>query len=88
MADLPAAILTQQESNEATVSESRSIVGWSLAGLVLLTIAGMVGFHFLRGAQLRETKTYEFPSLRVEQRFGAPYGGGHQAELEFTISSP
>ena len=83
MAVLPDAIAAQQNSNQETASETRGFISWSLAGLVVLAAGGMVAFQFLRGAQAREAKTYTLPSIRVPTRLGAPYSGGHQAELNF-----
>ena len=87
IAQLPAAIDAQQGSNAATKSETRVFVGWALAGLALLTAAGMVAFQLLRRAQVHVTKTYEFPPAQVPERYGAPYCGGHQAEIQFTTPS-
>jgi uncharacterized membrane protein YgcG len=87
MSDLPASILAQDGNNAMSSSETRKFVTWSLAALVLLTVGGMFAFHFLRRSQLRVTKTYSFPMLKVPERFGAAYCGGHQAEIEFTVPS-
>ncbi|MFT4548068.1 MAG: putative membrane protein YgcG [Pseudoalteromonas tetraodonis] len=84
MTDLPRAIEEQANSNAATRSETQSFVAWALAGLVLLAAAGMYFFQFLRKAQVQVTKSYSFPPMQVRERFGAPYCGGHQAEIQFT----
>ena len=85
IADLPGAIETQRESNVATKSETNSFVAWALAGLSLLTIAGMFVFHFLRQGQVVVTTSYKLPTIRVAERLGAGYSGGHHAEMRFNV---
>ena len=85
MRDLPPAIQTHRASIGATASDTRTFVGWSLVGLAAIAAAGMFAFQFLRRAQVKVTKSFEFPQVKVAERFGAPYCGGHQAEIQFTV---
>ena len=87
LADLPAAIAAQQHANQLTDSETRSFVGWALGGIVAIAAISMFAFQLLRRAQVQVTKSYTFPHIRAEERFGAPYSGGHHAEIQFTASS-
>ncbi len=47
----------------------------------------MFGFHFARRAEMQVGKSYTFPQIKAAERFGAPYCGGHQAEIRFTVPS-
>lgn len=88
VATLPIAIQIQEDSDRETKAEAREFVSWAVAGLILLAIAGMVGFHLLHRVESRETITYALPAVKTLQRLGAPYCGGHQAEMDFSVSSP
>jgi uncharacterized membrane protein YgcG len=84
MDDLPAAIQSQQSSDLATAEETRNFVGWALAGLLLVSVTGMVVFYLLRRRTVKVSTTFTFPPIRIPERFGAGYSGGHHAEMRFT----
>ena len=83
MRELPPALEYQRLSVGESNTATRQFVGWSLAALGLVAAIGMLAFSFLRRVQSREDKSYEFPLIKVAERYGAPYSGGHQAEIQF-----
>ena len=87
LAELPGDIERWQSAGIAAESEARTFLIWALGLLVLFTALGMFGFHFASRAEMQLSKSYTFPQIEVAERFGAPYCGGHQAEIRFTVPS-
>lgn len=76
-----------RESGSVVASEARTFIAWVLGILVLLASAGMIAFHLARRAQAQVSRSFSFPRVELAERFGAPYSGGCQAELQFTARS-
>ncbi|MGI9242441.1 MAG: TPM domain-containing protein [Verrucomicrobiales bacterium] len=87
LSGLPKAFEGQRSAEIVNHSETLSFVTWALALLALLAALGMLAFHLMRRAQDQVGKSYTFPPIKVAERFGAPYSGGHQAEIHFTAPS-
>ena len=85
--ELPKTFEGHRSAEIVNHSETLSFVTWALALLAILAALGMLASHLIRRAQDQEGKSYTFPPIKVAERFGAPYSGGHQAEIQFTAPS-
>jgi uncharacterized membrane protein YgcG len=84
LADSLAGKLDRQRKVDVVMAKKRMLViGATLAGIILVALAGIVIARFIGKANQRAPEFYHLPDARVGTRFGAPHGGGSGAEIRF-----